>query len=48
LPQNLVPGDPKLAALLDVSVQIIQPPVELRTLLRGHRHVRRRPRKAIP
>jgi hypothetical protein len=48
LPQNLVPGDPELASLLDVSVQIIQPLVELRALLGGDRHVRRRPRKAIP
>ena len=47
-PQNFVPGNPKLAAFLDVSVKIVQPPVELRTLLRSHRYVRRRPRKAIP
>jgi hypothetical protein len=47
-PQNFVPGNPKLAAFLDVSVKIVQPPVELRTLLRSHRYVCRRPRQAIP
>jgi hypothetical protein len=48
LPQNLVPRNPKLAALLDVLIQISQSPIELRTLLRCHRHFRRRPSEAIP
>ena len=48
LPQNLIPGDAKLAALLDVSVQLVQAPIELFALLRGHRDVRGPTGQAIP
>ena len=48
LPQDLVPGDPKLAAFLDVSVEIIESAVELCALLRGHGDVCRGACQAIP
>jgi hypothetical protein len=48
LPQDLIPGDPKLAAFLDVSVQIVESAVELCALLRGYRDVCRGTGQAIP
>ena len=48
LPQNLIPGDAKVAALVDVPIQFIEPPIELCALFRGHRDIGRRPREAIP
>jgi hypothetical protein len=48
LPQNLIPGNPELAAPLDVSVQIIEAAVEFCALLRGHRDVCRGTGQAIP
>ena len=48
LPQNLIPGDPKLAAFLDVSVQIVEPAVELCALLRGYGDIYRSASEAIP
>jgi hypothetical protein len=48
LPQNLISGDAKGVALVDIPIQFSEPPIELRTLFRGHRDLGRRPREAIP